>query len=294
MKSSIVLIANPAAQKASDKKVAMASYYLQSKGYTVEVLFTHKRGDAEDLARESLRKAPSLIIAAGGDGTFNEVVNGIAGTEIPMAILPLGTTNVLARELDIPENVQGAMERALRKNPTRISLGKITLTDSSPLLSRYFILMAGIGFDGMAVYGINETMKKFSGKGAYIYSGITTLLKIHPSLLTFMVNGTLYQGYSGIIGNASKYGGRFSVTPDAHLSNPVLYACIFKSSKRADIVRYVFGILTGTHLKYADIEYIKAELIEIKGSAHIQIDGDYFGMTPAKVEIVPNALNLIF
>jgi len=186
------------------------------------------------------------------------------------------------------------MERALRKNPTRISLGKITLTDSSPLLSRYFILMAGIGYDGMAVYGINETMKKLSGQGAYIYSGITTLLKIDPSLLTFTINGKLYQGYSGIIGNAAKYGGSFSVTPDAHLSNPALYVCIFQGSKRADIVRYVFGILTGTHLKYADIEYKKAERIEIKGSAHIQIDGDYFGMTPAKVEIVPNALNLIF
>src|SRR4030043_1633976 len=242
MKSSIVLIFNPIAKNASGRKIARASHFLKSRGYKAEILFTEQKGHAESLAREAVKGSPSLIIAAGGDGTFNEIVNGIAGTEIPMAILPLGTTNVLARELDIPENVQGAMERALRKNPTRISLGKITLTDSSPLLSRYFILMAGIGYDGMAVYGINETMKKLSGQGAYIYSGITTLLKIDPSLLTFTVNGTLYQGYSGIIGNAAKYGGRFSITPDAHLSNPILYVCIFKGSKRADIVRYVFGI----------------------------------------------------
>jgi len=294
MKSSIVLIANPAAQKASDKKVAMASYYLQSKGYKVEVLFTHKRGDAEVLARESLRKAPSLMIAAGGDGTFNEVVNGIAGTEIPMAILPLGTTNVLAKELNIPENVQGAMERVLRKKPTRISLGKITLTDSSPLLSRYFILMAGIGYDGAAVRGTSETIKKFSGQGAYIYSGIKTVLTYDPTLLTVIADGKTYAGCSAIIGNAAKYGGRFSVTPDARLSDPVLYVCIFRGGKRIDIVRYVFSILAGTHLKCADIEYIKAEHIEIKGSAHIQIDGDYFGMTPAKIEIVPNSLSLVF
>ena len=294
MKSLIILIANPAAHRASNKKVATASYYLQSKGYEVEVIFTHSRGDAEHLARESLLRQPSLIIAAGGDGTFNEVVNGIAGTGIPMGILPLGTTNVLARELHIPENVQAAIEKALRKNPHSISLGKITLTDSSPNISRYFILMAGIGYDAMAVYGTNEVLKQFSGQGAYLYSGMKTLVKFHPSLLTFTADGKHYEGYSGIIGNAAKYGGAFSVTPDADLSDPVLHLCIFKGRKRVDIARYVFGVLTGTHLKYRDIEYLRAKHIVINGRAHIQLDGDYFGMTPAKVEVAPNALNLIF
>lgn len=293
MKSLITLIANPAAQKASGKKVAMASYYLQSKGYEVEVLFTHKRGDAEAIARESLKRLPSLIIAAGGDGTFNEVVNGIMGSEIPMAILPLGTTNVLARELDIPERIEGALERAIKKTPSRISLGKITLTESAQNLSRFFILMAGIGYDGMAVRGTSETIKKFSGKGAYVLSGIQTLIKFHPSLLSFTVDGKRYEGYSGIIGNAAKYGGAFSVTPDAHLHDPVLYICIFKGRSRIDLVRYVFGITTRTHLKYRDLEYLRAERVEIAGSADIQIDGDYIGMSPANIEVVPNALNLI-
>jgi len=294
MKSLIILIANPAAQKASDKKVAIASYYLQSKGYEVEVLFTRKRGDAENLATESLHRRPAIIIAAGGDGTFNEVVNGIAGSEIPMAILPLGTTNVLARECDVPDDVQGAMERALRTKPARISLGKITLTDSAPNRSRYFILMAGIGYDAMAVHGTREPLKKLTGKGAYILSGMKIFLKFHPSPLTFHVDGKYYEGYSGIISNGSKYGGSFSVTPDARLINPVLYVCIFKGGRRSDIARYVFGILTGTHLNYRDVEYLKAEHVAITGSAPIQLDGDYLGMTPAKVEIVPNALNLIF
>src|SRR4030042_2750172 len=153
MKSSIILISNPVAKRASERKIEAAYRLLKSRGYKVEIVSTKYKGHAEGLAIEVIKRTPALVIAAGGDGTFNEVVNGIAGTEIPMAILPLGTTNVLARELDIPENVQGAMERALRKNPTRISLGKITLTDSSPLLSRYFILMAGIGYHGMAVCG---------------------------------------------------------------------------------------------------------------------------------------------
>ena len=294
MKLSIVLISNPAAKKASDRKVAMASYYLQSKGCTVEVLFTEKRGDAESLAKEAIKKSPSLVIAAGGDGTINEVINGITGTEIPLAILPLGTTNVLAKELGISETVEAAMKIAISRTPRSISLGKIVYTHYSSLITRYFCLMAGIGFDGESVFRISEAVKKMSGKGAYILSGLRTLSGFNPEKLTFSINGMTYAGYSAIIGNAAKYGGHFRVTPDARLTDPFLYVCLFKGKKRLDLIRYVLGIVTGRHLAFQDIEYLKAGSIEIQGKAHIQIDGDYLGMTPAKIDIVRDALRLIF
>jgi len=84
------------------------------------------------------------------------------------------------------------------------------------------------------------------------------------------------------------------VTPDARLSDPILYVCLFKGKKRLDTFRYIFGIVTGSHLKFGDVEYLKARHIAIKGRAHIQIDGDYFGMTPAEISIVPNALRLVY
>ncbi len=294
MKSSIVLISNPTAKRASDRKIAQASRYLMSKGYKVEVLFTEKKGNAESLTREAIREIPSLIIAAGGDGTFNEVINGIAGSEIPMAILPLGTTNVLAKEIGIPENVEGAMEIAVTGTTKTISLGKIAITRPSSLVSRYFVLMAGIGFDGEAVFGINETFKKISGKGAYIYSGIKVLSGFNPRELTFDIDGKTYSGYSAIISKAAKYGGDFKITPDARLTDPTFYICLFKGGKRLDVLRYVFGIATGSHLRFKDVEYLKAKRIKIDGNAHIQIDGDYFGMTPAKIEVAPNTLRLIY
>ena len=294
MKSSIVLISNPTAKRASDRKIAQASRYLMSKGYKVEVLFTGKKGHAENLAREAIRELPSLIIAAGGDGTFNEVINGIAGSEIPMAILPLGTTNVLAKEIGIPENVEGAMEIAVTGTTKTISLGKIAITRPSSLVSRYFVLMAGIGFDGEAVFGINETFKKISGKGAYIFSGLKVLPVFNPHELTFDIDGKTYSGYSAIISKTAKYGGDFKITPDARLTDPTLYICLFKGKKRLDVLRYVFGIATGSHLRFKDIEYLKAKRIQIDGNAHIQIDGDYFGMTPAKIEVAPNTLRLIY
>jgi YegS/Rv2252/BmrU family lipid kinase len=294
MKSSIVLISNPTAKRASDKKIAQASRYLISKGYKVEVLFTEKKGNAESLAREAIKGLPSLIIAAGGDGTFNEVINGIAGSETPMAILPLGTTNVLAKEIGIPENVKGAMEIAVTGTTKIISLGKILITRPSSLVPRYFVLMAGIGFDGEAVFGINETFKKISGKGAYIFSGLKVLPVFNPHELTFDIDGKTYSGYSAIISKTAKYGGDFKITPDARLTDPTLYICLFKGKKRLDVLRYVFGIATGSHLRFKDIEYLKARRIQIDGNAHIQIDGDYFGMTPAKIEVAPNTLRLIY
>jgi diacylglycerol kinase (ATP) len=78
------------------------------------------------------------------------------------------------------------------------------------------------------------------------------------------------------------------------LTDPYLYVCLFKGKKRLDLIRYVLGIVTGRHLAFKDIEYLKAGSIEIQGKAHIQIDGDYLGMTPAKIDIVRNALRLIF
>ena len=294
MKSSIVLISNPTAKRASDRKIAQASRYLMSKGYKVEVLFTEKKGNAESLAREAIRELPSLIIAAGGDGTFNEVINGIAGSEIPMAILPLGTTNVLAKEIGIPEDVKGAMEIAVTGTTKTISLGKIAITRPSSLVSRYFVLMAGIGFDGEAVFGINETFKKISGKGAYIFSGLKVLPVFNPHELTFNIDGKTYSGYSAIISKTAKYGGDFKITPDARLTDPTLYICLFKGKKRLDVLRYVFGIATGNHLRFKDVEYLKAKKVQIDGNAHIQIDGDYFGMTPAKIEVAPNTLRLIY
>lgn len=290
----VVLISNPAAKKASEKKIDAACRFLKSRGYEVLSLSTRQRGDAETLAREAAKKSPSLIIAAGGDGTINEVMNGLIGSDVPIAILPLGTTNVLAKELNVPEDVKGSLEIALSGKPKSVCLGKIFFTGRRSLPSRYFCLMAGIGYDGETVFRIREDLKKISGKGAYVFSGITTLLKFNPSALRFDIDGKIYSGYSAIIGNAAKYGGNFSVTPDAKLIDPALYVCLFKGKKRLDFLRYVFGVITKKHLSYEDVEYLKAERIEISGSAYVQIDGDYVGTSPVKIETVKDAVNLVF
>jgi diacylglycerol kinase (ATP) len=295
MKSLIILISNPAARGASSKKFSSASAFLLEKGFDSEILLTEKSGDATRLAEEALRKRPFAIIAAGGDGTINEVINGMAGSDVPFAILPLGTTNVLAKELGIPEDIMGALDRAVSHKPRTVSLGRIELnpgTDSA--YSRYFCLMAGIGFDGEAVHDINTEVKKRSGKAAYIFSGIKNLLRYSPNQLFYNIDGKEYTGFSSITGKAGKYGGNFRITPDAALPDPFLYTCIFQGNKRRDLLRYVFKIMSGGLLDEKDIVYLKSASIEVLGTAHIQIDGDYLGLTPAKITVAKDALRIIY
>jgi diacylglycerol kinase (ATP) len=295
MRSLIVLISNPAARAASSKKFASASAFLQARGFDTEILLTEKSGDATRLAEETVRKRPFAIMAAGGDGTINEVINGMAGSDVPLAILPLGTTNVLAKELGIPEDLKGAIYTAVSQNPRTVSLGRIELgQDTDSAFSRYFCLMAGIGFDGEAVHNINTSVKKRSGKTAYIFSGLKNLLHYSPNQLFYNIDGKEYTGFSSITGKASKYGGNFKITPDADLSDPFLYTCIFQGNKRRDLLRYVFKIMTGRLFDEKDIVYLKSASIEVLGTAHIQIDGDYLGVTPAKITVAKDALKIIY
>jgi YegS/Rv2252/BmrU family lipid kinase len=294
MRSLIVIISNPAARSSSFDKVKKASDYLRLQGYETGLLFTEKGGHASELAREAVKKSPRLIIAAGGDGTINEVINGLVHSSVPLAILPLGTTNVLAKEIGIPDDVEAAMQKALSHTPRSIFLGKIGCMINGAASSRYFCLMTGIGFDAKAVYETNRTIKKISGEGAYVLSGIVNLIHYFPSELFFTVDGREYSGYAAIVGKASRYGGNFRVTPDADILDPSLHICIFTGRSRSDLLRYAIGVVRGTHLKLRDVIYLKASNIEVIGNAHVQIDGDYLGTTPARITVEKDALQLVY
>lgn len=340
MTGNIVLIGNPIAGGGALRKIKKAVNILKNKGFNVNLMLTSQKGDAESFARRiSIEQQSSraveqqkelsdsnsllvttdsslLVIAAGGDGTYNEVANGLVHSDIPMAILPLGTTCVLAKELGIPSTIEKALDIAINGREQTVHIGRITcnkLAHSSSLIdanltishepstishtvTRYFLLMAGIGFDGEAVFGIKEKLKRYSGKGAYILSGLKALLKYNPSSIVISLrNGeTKKTGYTAIVGKASCYGGTFKITPDARLTDPYLYVFVTHNKGRFDLLRYVAGIIKGTHLSFKDISYCSASEIEIQGNAHIQIDGDYIGTTPAKIDVVPDALKIIF
>lgn len=307
MAEKIVLIGNPIAGGGASFKIKKASDMLIKRGYDVKLMFTGGKGDAETFARSITGQPVRLVIAAGGDGTYNEVANGLVLSNIPMAILPLGTTSVLARELHIPLTVKKALEIAINGTIQTVHLGKITFKSGNASsfgpsrIARYFLLMAGIGFDAEATLCVNERIKKFTGKGAYIWSGFKTLLRYNPDAITLSIKheamdtgpGRNISGYSAIIGKASCYGGTFKATPDARLTEPYFYVFVTHKKTGRDLLRYIMGVVSGKHITFSDVSYFKAAEIVVEGSAPVQLDGDYEGTTPAKVEIERNALMLV-
>jgi len=282
MNSSAVLIVNPASGSFSEKRLMSAVGLLKEKFGDVSILYTHKGGDAEVMARDAVRKSPDVILAVGGDGTFNEVVNGTAFTDVPVAFIPAGTTNVLARELDLPADIYDATLKALSGRIEYVHLGRIN--------GRYFVLMAGVGFDGEAVYGVNQRVKRLSGKGAYVLSGLKCFMRYRPGRLRIVIDGRVYEGHGLIVCNAGYYAGNFRVCPDAGLGSPYLHVSVMQGGKRSDLLRYVLGVVSGRHKEQV---CIKGRRIDVSGDAHIQIDGDYFGRAPAVITFHEKALRLI-
>lgn len=287
----VFLIGNPIAGGGALKKIKKAEKILKTKGILVETLLTKSRGDAERFA-EQIKKNSSgnrLVIAAGGDGTYNEVVNGLAFSETPMAILPMGTTSVLAKELKIPDNIERAIDIALKGDVQRIHLGRIKNQEKQ----RFFILMAGIGFDGKAVFGVDSEKKKYFKKIAYILSGIKTLLSYAPEELQIS-NSYTKKAYSVVVCKASCYGGPFKLAPDVNLRKPYFYTFLSKTRSKLGLSIQILGVLFGKHIKMKNTDYFKTEILKITGDAHVQIDGDYFGKTPVEIELMRDALNLVF
>lgn len=287
----IFLIGNPIAGGGALKKIKKAEKILKTKGVSAEILLTRAEGDAEAFAKriKESYSSSTIVFAAGGDGTYNEVANGLAFSDIPMAILPMGTTSVLAKELKIPDSIEKAIEISLTGRPQKIHLGRI----KNQQKERFFILMAGIGFDGRAVYNVKPEGKRYFKKIAYILSGIKTVFEYVPAELEIF-NSIQKKANNVIVCNCSCYGGSFKIAPDANLKDPFFYVIVSKIDCKIELVLQILGVIFGFHLKLKSIEYFKTEILKIYGDAHVQIDGDYFGKTPVEIEMVKDALNIIF
>jgi YegS/Rv2252/BmrU family lipid kinase len=290
MYNSVTVIANPCSGRASKRILRKAADFINSKGVRPHMLQTTRAGEATGLAKEASLAKTELIIAAGGDGTVNEVINGIAGTETPMAVLPIGTTNVLARELGIPFNMEGALDIALCLTPRPVSLGRV----SAEGLSRHFCLMAGIGYDAATVLGVRTWLKNLTGKFAYIVSGISTLLAWDPEKLSVTVDGTVHTCHTLIASNSRKYAGDYDFAPGADIIEPVFHVFMINGRKRSDVLRFALGIIARRHMGIKGVTYLRGRDIAVEGSACIQTDGDYIGRTPASITAVPGALRLVY
>ena len=281
------LIANPVAGGQAQALIDRARARLLSRGVEVEVFLTRGRGDAERFAAQGTSAKFDRILVAGGDGTVNEVINGMCADSPPLAILPLGTTNVLALETGLPLGVEAACDLAVDGQPTPIHLG---LADQ-----RRFVLMAGVGFDAKVVHTVNLRLKRLIGKGAYLLSAWRSWLCPGPQEITIVdEQGESHHGYGAIVSNARCYGGRFTLTPKASLYADTLEVCLILRPGRLALLMAGVALLQGRALSPPWGRQFKSRRLTVSGvGIPVQIDGDEAGFLPRVFAMNPFPIRLV-
>jgi len=229
-----------------------------------------------------------LVIVAAGDGTINAVINGLEPNAATLAILPLGTSNVLAAEIGISSLADG-IGRIIAGKTQALSVGVIELEG----ISRRFVLMAGIGFDGAVVRDVWLPGKRLLKQGGYAIAALLNCLRWDRSLIEISTSDQKIACHSAIICNAARYGGRFTLAPECPLFSPGLSAvCVQKNSRRT-YLRLALELFSGRLATSRSLIRIPADGCAIRGRKPVQIDGDFIGYSPAHVRSLADFARII-
>ena len=284
----LLIILNPAAGWRRRQRLVPVLTRLREYGCAVDLRETQASGDAERFAAEADPTAFDVVVAAGGDGTVNETINGLARSGLPLGLIPLGTANVLATEIGLRTDPASLARCVALGRPRPVTLGVAN--------GRRFILMAGAGFDAHVVAGVSVPMKRRLGKGAYVLSTLRQLLVFTFPSYEVLIDNTAQHAASVIVANGRYYGGRFVCAPDASLESATLRVCLFERSGRRAAIGYALAMFTGRLPKLSSFRVIEARRIEIRGrpGEPLQGDGDIIGELDVAIEVLPNALDLIY
>ncbi len=230
-----------------------------------------------------------LVIVAGGDGTVNAVVNALTPGRATLAVLPLGTANVLALELGI-SSVTDGVSRIARGNTRPLAVGSI---ESATGCSHRFILMSGIGLDGDIVRGVRIREKRLLKKWAYLLSALRCLLGWRRGTFPLLADGQAVECHSVVICNGSRYGGSLVLMPEADISSPILDLFCIKAEGRWSWLRMIASVLAGRPCRTGDVTRLRAGRIEVGGGRAVQVDGDYIGQAPVRVSTIAGFARII-
>lgn len=261
---------------------------LKEGGLEVEDELTRKPGDPARLARDS-RGRFDAVIMAGGDGSVNETMNALCGTDTPVGILPFGTTNVFAREMKIPLNPVAAAETFLR--------GRVETFDMGMLGERRFLLMASFGFDTLALKHNSDFLKKIFGRYSYVIAGFLLWPFYKDIPLQVYIDGAEEPETVNfaVFSNAKCYAGDFRVAPLADMRDGLLDVALFHTRGRLGVARALIGIFTGTHTKKNWVRTLRARRIRFKTSAmdRFQIDGDFLDAQGDEITVQDGAIRVV-
>ena len=269
--------------------------------------------DATKLAEEAVAAGADIIISFGGDGTLNEVIQGMAGSQTALAVWPGGTSNVVARDLGVPFEIEELADMIAAGKTRRIALG-LALGDGVPgfgasrmssavqpstpgpqPLRRYFLMMAGIGLDASIARSVNKKLKRRTGEFAYWLSGIRHLFLWRAEPFAIEVDGRGYKAAFALIGNGKGYGGGMMMTPGARLEEPWFEVYILPPLANNFAYLRALGACMRGKPEIAGVSLVRGRHIKAN-SAHepwVEVDGEIIGPLPMTFDIVPDALSVI-
>jgi len=318
------IIYNPVAGQRPEgrvREVRKAAGVLRRLGLDIELAPTSGPDMAHQLAHAAVENGTDVVLACGGDGTINEVINGLAGSRVPLGILPGGTANILARELRIPLSPVRASRQFLRWTPHRIALGRARWSEApgtpptgQPAInsgltppqpwpspqsrSRYYTCVAGIGYDAHVVYRLSNWLKIHLGVTGYVLEALRQVVSYAFPEFSVRLNGHERQGTFAVIHRTRLYAGWLHLAPTANLFRQNFAVCSFPSRSRLRYLIYALGVLTRQHLHLRGVtldqctEVVCAPL-NASETVRFELDGELAGALPAAFEIVPDALTLL-
>ena len=297
------LIVNPeAANGAVGKNWPRIRDFLQAEGARFDAALTEKPGHATQLARQALDDGYRTIVAVGGDGTVNEVINGLVvegsvDPEATLGIIPWGTGADFARMLGIPRDYMEACRHLLRSEPRPVDLGRITCLREGQEVERYFINAAGLGFDGEVAEIVNRFPKVLGGTITYLACLLISLVTYRNKNVELSFDGQPVRGRvnSVVVCNGRYFGGGMFIAPGAALDDGLFYVVILGNLNKLEVVVNLPRIYKGTHLTHPKVSHFSAKEIhvEAKERMFLQAEGELIGEAPATFRVIPRALKVL-
>ena len=240
--------------------------WVREKGHFVEVFATWETGEAAALAADAARRGVDVVAAAGGDGTLNEVVNGLDGYDVPLGIIPVGTANDFARQVGIPADADHAMDVILQRKPRRL--------DTASLNGRRFLNVSTGGVGAEATAETPSEAKETLGAMAYAITGMRKFADFKSQHGRFAAEGFTYEGefLMFAVGLTQSTGGGQMVTPMASMTDGLLDLCIVEGMSRGEFARIALKVKKGEHVGNPGVQYVQVKAVTIDGREPISVN----------------------
>lgn len=289
MRRHILIIVNPAAGRArsSERRLGRFVAALERQGCTVVLRRAGPSpGQVERLAGQA-EPGFDAIVAAGGDGTISAVVNGLGGRAVPFGVLPLGSANVLAREIRLPRAPEALASLVVTGPASPIWPGRVG--------NRAFVMMASAGFDSEIVAALSPELKRRVGRLAFAWGFLVRLWHCPACELTVRADGVEYRAAAVVAAKGRHYAGPFVVAPGADLAEPVLELVLLDRRGRWAMLRYATALFLGRVPRLGDIAIVRARQASVAGNRAlpVQADGEIVGELPITLAVADRPLLLI-